>query len=82
MTEKTEKQNMKYCIPVLFEQKKKRKAGNLSGTSENEQTRGTKSYYVGCMNFLLTQPQAEIALKQHGILARTEVLIMIPPIRE
>lgn len=59
MTEKTEKQNMEYCVPVLFGQKKKRKAGNLSGTSENEQTRGTKSYYVGCMNILLTQPQAE-----------------------
>lgn len=79
MTWKSVRQNMEYCALGLSGKKKKEKAGNVSGTQENEQTTGTKSY-VGCMYFLITQPQEKIAFKQRGIVARPEVFIIIPPL--
>ena len=43
-------------VPGVFAKNGGKKERNVSGTWENEQITQTKSY-VGCMYFLLAQPQ-------------------------
>ena len=66
-----------WCI--CKEWKKKKKSRNVSGTWENEQITQTKSY-AGCKVLSLGTASKRNRLQTTGIVARTEVLIIIPPL--
>ena len=52
----------------------------MSGTWENEQITQTKSY-AGCKVLSLGTASKRNRLQTTGIVARTEVLIIIPPLK-